>query len=152
VTLLIDASKIAVGTHLDEKRKLLQNILFNSFSPESTFDVASHYLRIVDQLTEVHMRILRHMQSESIVHPSLSQTKLKDKFYSDLGRLFMRGDEFTPYVELSERIAFVNDLERMGLAVSQYADPEQTMSAQKPYFTLTTFAKKFLIFIENHLG
>lgn len=103
-TLLIEATQIALKTHLDEKRAQLKGVLIANAEGKATFDQASFRLRIIDQLLPVHIQILRNIPV-GVSYPQHSKLRALDLLGKDL-------DKGIDKVILR---ALVRDLENLGL-------------------------------------
>jgi hypothetical protein len=59
VSATIQATRIAIGTHQDEKRQLLRNALLNiAMSNAFSEDMQHIYIRLIDEFTPSHVKIL----------------------------------------------------------------------------------------------
>ncbi len=61
VTFLIEVSQIAFKTHQDEKLTYLRNTISNYFSTQLEFDKKHSFLRVIDELTPTHLKILKYI-------------------------------------------------------------------------------------------
>lgn len=64
VTAVVQASRIALGTHLDEKLDMLKAAIIHCALPDRPMDIiAARYLRLVDELDPSHFAVLAFLRN-----------------------------------------------------------------------------------------
>lgn len=149
---VIQATQAAVRTHQKEKLKALRNAILNSALPKSANDSRYElFIRLIDELTVVHMSILSEVQWMNI-----SYLDLENPNWKILGKgLTELGDSIEAiYPELADEfdlcIEILDDLYRRGLIANKIpAKNRATFTYDKPM--PTPFAKAFLEFLKSPL-
>lgn len=147
---LLNASRIAVATSDEEKRAALRNAILNSATPEAP-DVIRRamYLRLVDQLTTWHIRMLDFFSDPPAWFNR--NNKQPRQFYatSNLPQVWaVAYPEMAQQADLSKRIAMQLNAEGL-LSISEWMT---TMSASGAYDARgTSFGNDLLKFIRSPL-
>ena len=147
VSAVIEASRSAVSTHKQEKRKALRNALLNIALHRSTDnDQQQMFLRYIEELTVWHLRMLALMQNID-THP----TAMKLQKHVPLGRFPFVLKKIFP--ELREEDVFyehiLSDLHRRGLLEETPRDLNYGEIMRKH---TTPIADAFLAFIADPLA
>ena len=103
-TLLIEASQVALRTHLEDKRKRLIGVLKGNVEGKIPFDQASIRVRILDQLLPIHLQIL-HNIPVGVAYPQ--DTKA--------AAVRMLGKGLDPSISPSLLKTLVQDLQNLGV-------------------------------------
>lgn len=148
VSLLTEASRAAIGTHLEEKREALRNILINSLSPDSTYDKSSLYIRTIDRLVPFQMQILGYIDSLPAFEPISSEYSAEDVFIKNV-LVLANGPEMEPLkVSLPELKVYLADLMQAGLIAQDDATFNLDVPSRSPFYKLSAFGQYFLQFIQ----
>jgi hypothetical protein len=141
-TLFMQASQIAIRTHLKEKRELLLGSLVDFIEQKHVFNVTSSYLTIIEQLQPEHIQVL--LKLESVESATIFSNK--NAFYAFVSEAFVPSVE-QPFLE-----GLVSGLAQYGLAINSQVD-ESTDGAllYTPYYhyMLSSFGRKFLEYIRS---
>jgi hypothetical protein len=125
-TLLIEATQIAVKTHLDSKRERLSRALKDNVEGKATFDQASFRLRVIDQLLPVHFEIMNNAMRASSF-PKVSKKEAIDELGKGLDKNITR-----PLLRV-----LVRELENLGLILCKVYrgdDEEGSTYAYEPTY------------------
>lgn len=151
-TAVIQATRIAVSTHQEEKREALRNALLNiALHRLPDEDQQQTFLRYIEELTEWHLRILLLFQSP-VEHMAAKDPRLSPSYSG--GAPVQVIESFYP--ELLEKKDFyrqiVSDLFTRGLLSTDAKGFHVTMTPQGMFAKRTTaFADAFLAFIARPL-
>jgi hypothetical protein len=154
ITIVAQATTIAIRTHQKEKLVALKNVIVNSASsPKTEEDLQLIFIRFVDELTPSHLYLLRFFINNEdkikflksypsiyqLVSENISDTPSKDRFKMLIGDLSVRG-----LIHVSQDI---DDFEEIYQASSILL--EET-NDDLPRLIITDIAKEFIDFISNH--
>jgi len=140
ITLLIQASQIAVKTHLDSKRIFLKRALVGSFIEELNFNISSEYLNTIDRLQPVHISLLKIFTNIE----SMTQFGEKGKYLN-----YMM-EHMPENIEISFVESFILDLQQLGLITNEFITyTTEGALLGEPYYThvLSNYGHKFLTFL-----
>jgi hypothetical protein len=128
---MIQATRIALGSHQREKRKLLRNALVNIAVGKGPDEDLQHiYLQLIDEFTPSHVKILHFLWSgvsrvaatnDKLLHQSSTYQEVLEQFEP----------EFRGKADLVQQV--LTDLNRRGLSTLQGANlvfPQQVMTNQ----------------------
>ena len=129
VSATIQASRIAIGNHQQEKRSLLRNALVNIAAGNGPDEDLQHiYLQLIDDFTPSHIKILHFLwtavsrvaaTNEKLLRQSLTYEEILDQFEP----------EFRGKSDLVQQV--LTDLNRRGLSTLQAAKlvfPQQVVT------------------------
>ena len=149
ISLLTEASRAAISTHVEQKREALRNTLINSLSPDSTYDRSSLYIRTIDRLVPFQMRILEYINSLPSFEPISSERSSQDIFLHDV-LVLANGPEIESLtVSLPELKVYLADLVQIGLIVKDDTVFNLDVSSRMPYYKLSDFGQYFRQFIQT---
>jgi hypothetical protein len=141
ITAVVQASRIAVGTHQHEKRTLLRNALMNIATGRAPGEDMQHiYLRLIDELTPSHVRILNFLwRGNSRVAAANGGTLPQNKTFQQIL------DQFEPAFQREPQLVqqVLSDLRSRGLATLQ------SMSASFPQQVIADPGIQFLRFVST---
>lgn len=127
ITVLIEASKAALGTHLDEKLDLLANCVASAALPAERDDfMAMRLLQYVEELTPEHFVVLTYLADPE----SWYDTRSLDRPTGVMGPRRGHLDRANTGVGRDELDIVLEDLERLGLANSSGLSGMVSESAQ----------------------
>ena len=148
VSILIEASQIAIKNHQEEKLKALRSAVLNAALPTTTGqDLQAMFLRFVDRLTPTHLKMLR----------SLFESNKNFRFTPGLPPAIKRGIVFPDFEKrksLYEQV--VKDLFACGLITFPSLDSvvlsNSSMSMRMPKEVLADLGSQFLDFITSPMS
>lgn len=157
VTAMLQITRIAVENHQQEKRETLRNAVLNSALPTAPDDDRQQiFLRLLDELTVVHVKILQLFQIEvnAIAQLSLnldSDSWRRNSQLSDLGVLVER---MYPemYGQFGLSVQIIQDLHARGLISNTFFSSPARLIRKTQSPMLTPLAEEFLRFITSPLA
>ncbi len=154
ITIVAQATTIAIRTHQKEKLIALKNVILNSASsPKTEEDLQLTFIRFVDELTPSHLYLLRSfINNEAEIkllksYPSIYQLAStntpnfpsRDQFKMLLGDLSVRG-----LVHVSQDIDDFEDIYQASSLLLEETNDDL------PRLIVTDIAKMFIVFISGH--
>lgn len=129
ITAVVQASRIAVSTHQHEKRVLLRNALMNIATGRAPDEDMQHiYLRLIDDLTPSHVRILNFLwRGNSRIAAANGGSLPQHKTFQEV--LDQLEPEFEREQQLVQQV--LSDLRSRGLATLQsmnHSFPQQVIA------------------------
>lgn len=150
ITVVTQASRIAIGNHQKEKLEALKNIVINSASSKENEDIQIVFIRFIDELTPSHIFLLKFFIDE--------EARLeKIKSYAEIYELL--GSKKTNIASQDEIRMFIGDLSARGLIrISQDIDEDKDIyqassllledtNDNLPRIIISDVAKRFIRFI-----
>lgn len=149
ISLLTEASRAAISTHLEEKRKALKNTLINSLSPDATYDRSSLYIRTIDRLVPFQMQILEYIDSLPSIEPIAPENSAQDIFIKNV-LVLANGPQMEPLiVSLPELQVYLADLVQIGLISHDDTVFNLDVPSRSPYYKLSAFGQYFMAFTQT---
>lgn len=155
VSLLIQATQIAVKTHQEEKVRLLKNSLVNAHIASIPFDIKELLIRKLDKLTLSHLVILRYIQDNDFLFLSENNFENIYKNCTDNTTIDLKLEEFILVVKELEEHSLIN----LGALIQPQQDLVRSFSvwggindqnSSAPYLTINYLGRSVLKLIENN--
>ena len=131
VSATIQATRIAIGTHQQEKRTMLRNALVNIAAGRGPDEDMQHiYLGLIDEFTPSHVKILHFLWTVSS-RVAATNNGMLPRFATYQEVLDQLEPEFSGKADLVQQV--LTDLNRRGLSTLQGANlafPQQVMTNQ----------------------
>ncbi len=153
ITILTQATSIAIKNHQEEKLLSLKNAITNSIINPNFDDISLTFIRFIDELTPSHLYLLKvfinneeklrklksYLSIYELVSVSLSNPLSRDQFKMLIGDLSVRG-----LIQVSQD---TEDFEGMYQADALLAE---STNDDLPRLLVTDIAKTFIAFISEH--
>ncbi len=150
ITVVTQASRVAIGNHQREKLEALKNVIINSGSSHENEDVQIIFVRFIDELTPSHLFLLKFF---------IDEEKRLEKIKSYIGIYGLLDSKVSNTVSKDEIRMFIGDLSNRGLIrVSQDIEEDEDIyqassllsedtNDDLPRIIISDVAKRFVRFI-----